>query len=320
MSTVQELFTEKLRPKKFEHLILPQRIKKALNEGNIQQNFLFYGPQGTGKTSTAKVLALQSMGHDQYYINCSDETGVDIIREKITAMCSAVSVLDGQYRVKVIILDEIDGVSDQFFKALRGTMEKFTHCRFIATTNYINKIPDPIKSRFECINFDFVNREEEEEVKEEWRTRLGAILTKLVIDYDKEAIEELIYRNFPDMRSTLNRIQSWHIQGVTKLTVDNIKQLSWNFQDLYEMLMKAPDPYKNYEFVMGNYATKVDDVMAALGSDFVAWLKDKHPGKEKFIPHIITTVADYQAKRQFVIDPVVSLLALIFKIQQILNA
>ena len=50
--------------------------------------------------------------------------------------------MDGPSSMKVVILDEIDGVSDQFFKALRATMETFaSNSRFIATCNYINKLP-----------------------------------------------------------------------------------------------------------------------------------------------------------------------------------
>lgn len=319
MSTIPELLTEKLRPRKFDHLILPDRIRKLLNNGDINQNFLFYGPQGTGKTSTAKVLAVQACGHDRYYINCSDETGVDTIREKITAMCSTISVMDGEYRVKVIILDEIEGVSDQFFKALRGTMEKFTNCRFIATTNYINKIPDPIKSRFELVDFGFLGTDEEDEVKKMWSGHLSMVLNKLGIGFDNSALDEIIYRNFPDMRSALNRIQGWHTRGVSNLTSDDIKKLSWNFEDVYKLMMVEPDPYKNYQFVISNYATKVDDVMQALGSNFIEWIQCNHPEKEKNVPHILVAVADYQAKRHLVIDPVVALLGLFFTVQKTLN-
>lgn len=317
--TVQDLLTEKLRPKKFEQIILSDRVKNSLNNGEIQQNMLFYGMPGTGKTSTAKVLSLKAMGHDEYYINCSDETGVDIIRDKITEMCMSVSVLDGNYAVKVIILDEIDGVSEQFFKALRGTMEKFTNCRFIATTNYINKIPEAIQSRFECVNFDFVNKDEEEEVKSQWKERVEMVLDKLVIDRDDTAIDEFVKRYFPDMRKALNKIQNFSHQKINKLTAENIRQLSWDFQDLYVMLMKTPEPFKNYEFVMANYAGKVEDVMNAFGSEFIEWLKDKHPDKQQMIPGVLVTVADYQSKRHLVIDPVVSLLALVFSIQKMMS-
>ena len=173
------LLTEVLRPKKIEQLILPPRIRAILGDGKLKQNYLFYGGPGLGKTSAAKVLAA---GYPYIYINCSDETGVDTVREKISKWCSTISVLDGNESIKVVILDELDGVSDQFFKALRGTIEKFAEqARFIGTCNYFNKIPDAMHSRFTLVNFDFLDKEEEGLVFDEQVKRASSVLSKLNI-------------------------------------------------------------------------------------------------------------------------------------------
>lgn len=314
---ITELLTEKLRPKKFEHLVLSDRLKQELGNGTVQQNLLLYGPPGTGKTSAAKVLAMASQGHADYYINCSDETGVDTVREKITRIASTMSVLDGDVSKKVIILDEIDGVSEQFFKALRGTMEKFINTRFIATANFFNKIPEPIQSRFQCVNFGFASSEEEQAVKAEWTSRINLVMGKLGISATTEALQEFASRNFPDMRRALNKVQNMTIKGVTTLNADQVRQLNWSFEDLYQLCVAKGDPVKTYQFVVGELSGRVDDAMSALGSEFIDWLSENRPELKPTIPAVIIHVADYQAKRHLVIDPVVAMSALVYQVQKL---
>jgi len=227
------LLTEILRPKKIEQLILPPRIRAILGDGKLKQNYLFYGGPGLGKTSAAKVLAA---GYPYIYINCSDETGVDTVREKISKWCSTISVLDGNESIKVVILDELDGVSDQFFKALRGTIEKFAEqARFIGTCNYFNKIPDAMHSRFTLVNFDFLDKEEEGLVFDEQVKRASGVLSKLNIAYTKDAVEELVKRCLPDMRKLFNRIQTMQISGITELSKESILKTEWSFEDIFSM-------------------------------------------------------------------------------------
>jgi len=329
MATVQDLLTEKLRPKRFEHLILTERVRTSLGNGRLMQNVLLYGSPGTGKTSAAKVLIA---GSPNMYINVSDESSVDVIRTKITDFCSSIAIdfeeeinpnapmQDNGLPIKVIILDEIDGASDQFFKALRATIEKYAkNCRFIATCNYINKIPESIQSRFECISFDFANKQEENEVRAEWKKRITHILDKIGITAEPEALQELVDRNFPDMRSILNKIQSFDIQGIKKITKDKVKEMNWDFEELYKILAGKPNPIDNYEFIMSNYSSMVEDVMGKIGTEFIHWLKEKHPERTKFVPNILITTADHQSKRHLVIDPIVCLLSLCFNVQKILN-
>lgn len=317
---IQELFTEKLRPQKFEQLVLSERVKNALGHGQVGQNILLYGTPGTGKTSAAKVLA---KGYPTLYINVSDESSVDTIRTKITEFCSMAGIQeDGTLSpVKIVILDEMDGASEQFFKALRGTMEKFAkNRRFIGTCNFVNKVPEAIQSRFEAVNFDFINKEEEKEVREEWKNRMSKIFVKIGIKIEEDALEEFVARNFPDMRSALNKIQSFNIQGIKELTSQTIKELNWNFEDLYKVLMKNPEPYKNYEFIVSEYASKVDDAMNAIGTELVHWIQEKHPDKMKHVPAILIASASHQAQRHLVIDPIISLLSLAFTVQKQLNS
>lgn len=268
-------------------------------------------------TSTAKVLA---QNYPHLYINCSDETGVDIVREKISKYCSTISVFDGVESLKVVILDEIDGVSDQFFKALKGNIEKFAEqARFIATSNFINKIPEAIISRFSCINYDYLDKEEEEYVFNEQVKRISAVLDKLGIQFTLDGVEELVKRSFPDMRKLFNKVQTMQISGVKILSKDIILKTEWSFEDIFKICVSSPDPYHNYIFLINQYGNRVEEVLDSLGSEFPKWLKEKYPNKIKLLPNIIIEVASHQAQRVNVIDPAISMLSCVYKIQQILQ-
>lgn len=314
---IQELLTEKLRPKEIRHMILPQRIRSLFEDKGLNHNVLLAGSPGCGKTTLAKILS-KDLPH--IFINVSDESSVDTVRNKINEFCSNLSVLDGKSSKKVVILDEFDGASDQFYKALRGTIEKFAgNTRFIATCNYINKVPDAIQSRFEVINFDPSNSEEEEFVKSEWKSRVKLILNKIGIEIDEDSLNAFEKEYFPDLRSALNRIQSWSIEGVKQLDLSKVKEANWSYEDLYKILLTSKDPISNYQIIAGQYSTKVDDVMSALGNEFIEWISKNHPDKSKIIPAVIVLVATHQAQRQVVIDPVVSLLSLFFQIQKLID-
>ena len=298
-------------------MILPPRIRVLFEDKGLNQNVLLAGSPGCGKTTLAKILA-KDLPH--MFINVSDESSVDTIRNKINDFCSNISVLDGKSSKKVVILDEFDGASDQFYKALRGTIEKFAgNTRFVATCNYINKVPDAIQSRFEVINFDPSTPEEEELIKDEWRSRVRLILGKLGISIDDDSLTAFEKSYFPDFRSALNRIQSWSIEGVTQLDLAKVKEANWSYEDLYKMLMTSKDPVNNYQVLVGQYSTKVDDVMTSLGGEFIDWIVKNHPDKAKIIPATIVLVASHQAQRTAVIDPVVSLLSLFFQIQKLID-
>jgi DNA polymerase III delta prime subunit len=313
---IQELLTEKLRPKELKHMILPSRIKSSF-EGGLQQNVLLAGSPGSGKTSMAKILM---KNHPHIFINVSDESSVETIRTKVHDFCSTVSIMDGENQTKIVILDEFDGASDQFYKALRGTIEKYAKgTRFIATCNYLNKIPDAIKSRFEVYDFDPINKQEEIEIQQQWKDRISKILSALSINHDDKTLGLFTKRYFPDMRSALNTIQRWNIDGIKDLTESKINEVLWDHEEIFELIFSKPDPVKNYQHVVGQYSSKTNEVMSSLSSDFIKWIQEKRPQNANLIPGIIITVAKYQAERNLVIDPVVSLLALIFTLQQMAN-
>ena len=315
---IQELLTEKLRPKEIKHMILPSRIRNIFENKGLNHNVLLSGSPGCGKTTLAKIL---SAPYSSLFINVSDESSVDTIRTKINDFCSTISLLDGKSSIKVVVLDEFDGASDQFYKALRGTIEKFAgNTRFIATCNWINKVPEAIQSRFEVINFDPVSSDEEAEVKNEWNKRIELILKKLNISIDEASINEFSRQFYPDLRSSLNKIQTWMIEGTDRIDIAKIRESGWSYEDLYNHIFSVNDPVENYNLIVGEYSGKVDDVMGALGDEFIKWIAKNKSSHSKFIPSIIVMVAQHQAQRIQVIDPVVSLLSLVFQIQKTINS
>jgi replication-associated recombination protein RarA len=313
---IQELLTEKLRPKELKHMILPSRIKNSF-EGGLQQNVLLSGSPGSGKTSMAKILM---KNHPHIFINVSDESSVETIRTKVHDFCSTVSIMDGTNNIKIVVLDEFDGASEQFYKALRGTIEKYAKgTRFIATCNYLNKIPDAIKSRFELYDFDPINKQEEEEIQQQWKERISKILTAIGIAHEDKSLDLFTKKYFPDMRSSLNTIQRWSIDGVKDLTESKINEVLWDHEEIFNLIFDSPDAVKNYQYIVGQYSARTDEAMNSLSSDFIKWIQDKKPQRTNLIPGILITGAKYQAERNLVIDPVLSLLALVFSLQQIVH-
>ena len=314
---IHTLFTEKYRPKNLEDLILPERVMSKFKDG-ITQNVLLAGSPGTGKTSTAKAI-VQQFDLPYIYINASTATSVDVIRTRITDFCSTMSILDDRGKFKVVILDEVDGVSDQFFKALRATMEQFaSNSRFIATCNYVNKIPDPILSRFEVINFDF-DKAEESELTKKYIRRVYDICGKEEMTIEKPALVEFVKRNFPDLRTTLNKLQGYKTQGTSNITEVDVKKFNSVYKDVFELIFNEMDPIVNYKHLVGEYSNRVDDVLQTLGEEFIEYIQTEKPQNARHIPQIAITVAEHQAQRTLVIDPVITLLSCVYKIQEIVK-
>ena len=110
------------------------------------------------------------------------------------------------------------------------------------------------------------------------------------------------------------------IEGTDRIDIAKIKESGWSYEDLYNHIFNVNDPVENYKLIVGEYSGKVDDVMSALGEEFIKWIAKNKSSHSKFIPSIIVMVAQHQAQRVQVIDPVVSLLSLVFQIQKTINS
>jgi len=313
---VKQLFTEKFRPKELNLLIAPPRVKEELSKGLVQ-NILLYGGPGTGKTSTAWILA---KGHTTKYINASSERGIDTIRDEISKFCASMSLMDGNEQLKCVILDEIDNATNDFFMALRGVMEKYSNVtRFVATCNFLPKVPEPIQSRFHMISYDPLTTQEEEYLTLEYKTRIGIIMDKIGIKYTDDILGKFIVSNFPDMRAIMSKLQSLYLREIKELNDGNF-HAQFDYEDLFELCVSKPDkPHNNYKFIVSQYANRIDEALIALGKDFPDYLKSKYPEKDAKLPVVIIAIAEYQYQKAFTIDPMITLLATVFKCQTILS-
>lgn len=168
----------KYRPKNFDDLIGQESIRttilEALKRGKLSHAYLFSGPRGTGKTSTARLVAraIQCKNRketgeacekcevcllnvkneliDLIEIDAASNRGIDDIRELREKIRFAPSIASS----KVYIIDEVHMLSKEAFNALLKSLEEPpSHVYFILATTELNKIPETIISR--CQRYEF---------------------------------------------------------------------------------------------------------------------------------------------------------------------
>ena len=194
------LFTEKYRPDTLEGYIGNDDFKSSLQQWidtNDVPHLLLCGGAGTGKTTAAKLI-VNNINCDYVYINCSDENGIDTIRDKVKSFASAASFKPQ----KVVIMDEADFLTINAQAALRNVIETFSlTTRFIFTCNYIERIIDPIQSR--TIVFELTPPS-----MQDVAFKCVEILDLEGVTYTKADIVRIVKQTYPDIRKSLNLLQS----------------------------------------------------------------------------------------------------------------
>ena len=311
----QKLFTEIFRPQSLDQAIIVPRIREDLSKG-LTYNILIAGTPGSGKTSLTRIL---SKGYNVLEINASLENGIDIIREKVINFASQSSLFGGEEQLKVIVLEECDGLTLEAWKALRATIEKYHKTvRFIANCNYIEKIPEPIQSRFNVIIIDPVNKEEEQYLFNEYVARIKYILDYFKITYTEDDIITFVKSCFPDMRSLLTKIQQLYNRGCKSLTKDMLAD-TYDCTDLLKLITTTSDPVNNYKMLISEWSTKAEDAIIAIGKELPDYIITVTPQYINKLPLLIIAIAEYNAMLATSVDKFVTLLGLIFKLQIIIN-
>ncbi|MFX0024112.1 MAG: replication factor C small subunit [Candidatus Hermodarchaeota archaeon] len=224
-------WTEKYRPQTFDDIVSQSiainNLKKFVQTTNIP-HLIFTGPAGTGKTSTALIIAKHFLKHEQLdtnllELNASDTVRIDFVRNVLKNFVNQSLVKDGA--LKFVILDEADNIPGQVQQALRRIIEKTsTNIKFILLCNYINRIIDPIVSR--CAVFRFVSLSKEKIIE-----RLKEIAKKEKLKIPSEKAEDffskLFFMSGGDLRKAINTLQmAVALDLIENLDINEIMKIS----------------------------------------------------------------------------------------------
>lgn len=215
MPLEQTMWVEKYRPRTLEELVdqssAKERLGLLLSKKEELPHLLFAGPPGSGKTTTALIVARQVLGDawEEYTLslNASDERGIDMVRERVKTFARYSDRREG-VPFRLVILDEADEMTADAQTALRRIMEessKFT--RFILICNYSSGIIEPLQSR--CAIFRFQRLDQASVVK-----HLSEIAKKEKVKVVGDEVLPAIYEATQgDLRQAINMLQAASVSG-----------------------------------------------------------------------------------------------------------
>ena len=308
MATIKQhtLWVEKYRSQDLSTYVGNEQIKGTISkylEQNDIQNFIFYGPAGTGKTTLAKLI-VNNLNCDYLYINASDERGIDTIRDKVQGFSSVASFKP----LKVVILDEADFLTIQAQASLRNIIETFARTtRFILTCNYIERIIDPLQSRCQVLKIVPPS-------KQDIAYHIIDILKQENIGMSADDLKIVINQFYPDVRKMLNSLQM-SVNG-DEIVVDKSILVSSNYKNqiLMELCKPSSKSFNNIRQIIADSGV----------SDFEELFRFLFDNVDKYAPinmgEVIIYLEEYQYHANFRIDKEINIMALLSKILSIISS
>jgi len=216
------LWTEKYRPTEVEKVISihTNKILKYLENPSALPNFLFYSKVGgTGKTSMARAI-INDLKCDCLVLNASADRSIDNVRTRVKEFARGKSTNNIR---RCVFMDEGEKLTKDAMDALKNMIEEYSdNCFYIFTTNNINKINQPMQSRFNCMEFAQPDKSEIENY-------LVQICDNENVKYSPEGIISLVEKKYPSIRNMVKLLQDCKVQDI------NVSELVYNNDKLEEL-------------------------------------------------------------------------------------
>lgn len=313
---IKELWWQKHRPKSlkgfaFQNSEHKRIIKKFIEEKSIP-HLLFQGAKGSGKTTLAKIL-INSLVPEEFQdsdvlvINGSTHGKIDDMRSMVSSHVSSIPMGD----MKIVFIDEADGLSDRSQEALRGILEQCdSNARVIFTCNYINKLTPELRSRFHEFKFSPLRKDDLLEIA------ASILLKESVSLTDEEDIDNLnSYIDFysSDLRKLILALESGTSEG--KLLPPNLDNTVISYGvELIELIEKN-NWIKARDLVAQNVS---DDEIVEVYRFLYEYLNEieKFKDESKWKKGIVV-ISDYMYRHGFHVDPEINFAGCLIKLVEI---